>query len=221
MAQSRLSSEKQTPLEDFSLNEMQAQDIVDTARDALLVLSPDLTVMSANRAFFATFKTCAEDTLGRRLYDLGNGQWNIRALRLLLEEIVPTNTTVDAYEVDAVFPELGRKVMLLNARKVYRPGNHVGFFLLAIDDITEGKLAKIEAERNWQLAQNIVDTVRDPLLILEQDMSVAIASRSFLNLFGVKAGEVIGRQLHELGAGQWNVAALNNLLQGFFPMTSR
>ena len=204
-------------MEDFSLNEMQAQDIVDTARDALLVLSPDLTVMSANRAFFATFKTCAEDTLGRRLYDLGNGQWNIRALRLLLEEIVPTNTTVDAYEVDAVFPELGRKVMLLNARKVYRPGNHVGFFLLAIDDITEGKLAKFEAERNWQLAQNIVDTVRDPLLILEQDMSVAIASRSFLNLFGVKAGEVIGRQLHELGAGQWNVAALNDLLQRVLP----
>ena len=94
MAQSRLSSEKQTPLEEFSLNEMQAQDIVDTARDALLVLSPDLTVMSANRAFYATFKTCAEDTLGRRLYDLGNGQWNIRALRLLLEEIVPTDTTV-------------------------------------------------------------------------------------------------------------------------------
>ncbi|MER9744578.1 MULTISPECIES: PAS domain-containing protein [unclassified Mesorhizobium] len=204
-------------MESFSINEIFAQDIVDTARDALLVLSPDLTVVSANRAFYATFMTHAEETIGRRLYDLGDGQWNIPALRQLLEEIVPTNTTVDGYEVDASFPELGRKVMLLNARTVYRPGGHVSFFLLAIDDITEGKLAKIEAERNWQLAQNIVDTVRDPLLILEEDMSVAIASRSFLNLFGVKAGEVLGRRLHELGAGQWNVAALNDLLERIIP----
>lgn len=204
-------------MEDFSLNEILAQDIVDTARDALLILSPNLTVMSANRAFYASFKTTVEETIGRRLYDLGNGQWNICALRLLLEEIVPTNTTVDGYEVDAVFPDLGRKIMLLNARKVYRPGDHVGFFLLAIDDITEGKLAKIEAERNWQLAQNIVDTVRDPLLILEHDMTVAIASRSFLNLFGVPAEQVVGRHLQDLGGGQWNVAALSNLLERVLP----
>lgn len=97
------------PVEHPSLNEILAQDIVDTARDALLILGPDLTVMSANRAFYVTFRTSDERTIGRRLYDLGNGQWNIEALRLLLEEIVPTNSTVEAYEVDTVFPNLGRK----------------------------------------------------------------------------------------------------------------
>lgn len=200
-----------------SLNEILAQDIVDTARDALLVLSADLTVRSANRAFYAAFRTSAEGTIGRRLYDLGDGQWNIEALRLLLEEIVPTNSTVDAYEVDTVFPDLGRKVMLLNARKVHRPDGVGTYFLLAISDVTEATLARTEAKRNWALAQNIVDTVRDPLLILEQDMSVAVASRSFLNLFGVSATDVEGRRLGDLGEGQWNVAALSNLLARVLP----
>lgn len=107
--------------------------------------------------------------------------------------------------------------MLLNARKVQRPGDVGTYFLLAISDVTEVTLARTEAERNWALAQNIVDTVRDPLLILEQDMSVAVASRSFLDLFGVPASEVEGRRLQDLGEGQWDVAALSNLLARVLP----
>lgn len=202
---------------DFMLTEIMPQDLIETIRDQLLILGPDLTVMAANRSFYATFKATPEETIGRKLYDLGDGYWNIAPVRFLMEEIVPENETVEAHEIDAVFSGLGRRIMLLNLRKIYRPHDQASLFLLAIDDITQARLATIEAERNWVLAQNVVDTVRDPLVILEQDMSVLFASRSFLNMFGVNASQVIGRQLKSLGEGQWNVAALNDLLDRVLP----
>jgi chemotaxis protein methyltransferase CheR len=204
-------------LNTLSLNGVLPQDIIDTSRDALLILSPNLTVMAANRTFYASFNSTPAETLGSRLYDLNDGCWNIPSLRQLLEAIVSADTSVDAYEIDAVFPDLGRRIMLLNARKVNDDGNRIGCFILAIDDVTDVRLAKIEADRNWMLAQSIVDTVRPPMLILEHDMSVVYASRSFLRTFSVDEHQVVGRQLHTLGGGQWNVAALSDLLERILP----
>lgn len=197
--------------------EISAQDLVDTLREGLLVLAADLTVVSANRSFLRMFKTAELQTIGRKLYDLGNGQWDIAGLRHLLGEVISNETAVEAYEVDHVFPDLGRKVMLLNARKIYRPGDQAEFFLLAIEDVTVTRLAQHEAETHWNLAQNIVDTIRDPLVILESDMSVVTASRAFLELFGAKNVNVVGRRLSELGQGQWDVSALQKLLDRVVP----
>ena len=146
------------PALDFSLDDVSAQDIVETVRDGLLVLDADLTVVSANSAFYSMFATTADGTIGRRLYDLGNGQWDIPALRLLLEEILPRQTTVEAYEVEHVFPDVGAKTMLLNARKVHRPGSTLEFFLLTIDDVTELRNEHRNATRNLRLGQTIADT---------------------------------------------------------------
>ncbi|MFN7022940.1 MAG: sensor histidine kinase [Pseudorhizobium sp.] len=199
------------------LNRILPQDIIDTSRDSLLILGADLTVIAANRTFYTTFKSTSDETIGSRLYDLNGGCWNIPPLRRLLEVIVSANSSVEAYEIDAVFPELGRRILLLNARKVHDDGNQTGCFILAMEDVTDARLAKIEAEINWMLAQSIVDTVRDPVLILEQDMSVVYASRSFLTVFGVEAPQVVGRQLRALGGGQWDVAALSDLLERILP----
>ncbi|CAH0342111.1 hypothetical protein RHI9324_03822 [Rhizobium sp. CECT 9324] len=200
-----------------SLNDILPQDIIDTSRDALLILSADLTVLAANRSFYTSFRSAPGDTIGHRLYDLNDGCWNISAIKQLLEEVVGVNAIVEAFEIDTVFPQLGRRILLLNARKVHDDGNQPGHLILAIDDVTDVRLAKIEAERNWILAQSIVDTVRDPLLILEYDMSVVFASRSFLTMFGVEAHQVVGRQLNALGDGQWNVVALSELLERVLP----
>ncbi|MGV1848755.1 MULTISPECIES: PAS domain-containing protein [unclassified Rhizobium] len=180
-------------MQDFTMGAISAQDIVDTLRDGLLVLTSDLTVISANRAFYAMFKVSEPETVGRKLNDLGNRQWNIDALKRLLEDILPTENSVEGFEVDHVFTGLGRKVMLLNARKVVCSGDSSHFLLLAIDDVTEARVSQIEAERNLRIAQNIVDTIRDPLVILESDMSVVTASRSFLALFNATASQVVGR----------------------------
>ena len=197
--------------------EISADDIVDTVRSALLVLDTDLKVQSANRAFYQTFGVKPDESIGRTIYDLGNGQWDIPALRRLLEEVIPRHEVVEAYEVDHVFETIGRRSFVLNARKVFRPGNGVPFLLLAMDDVTEIRQAQLERDRTLQLAETIVATVRDPLVILEGDMTVVTANRSFLQLFKVSAEEIQGRSVGDLGEGQWGVAALRDLLLRVVP----
>jgi len=119
-----------------------AESIVDTVREGLLVLDGDLRVISANRSFYETFKVKPGDTEGKLVYDLGNRQWNIPKLRELLEEILPTGTTFDNFEVEHEFRIIGRRVMHLNARRIYRETNETLLILLAIEDVTERKRAQ-------------------------------------------------------------------------------
>ena len=103
------------------MREVNPLDPVETIREGLLVLDPDLTVRFANRSFADTFAVTPEDTVGRKLYELGNGQWDIPELRSLIETILPERETIEAFEVDRVFPSIGLRVMVLNARKdVYK-----------------------------------------------------------------------------------------------------
>src|ERR1700681_2753064 len=101
-----------------------AQAVVDTVREPLLVLDKDLRVVAASRSFYLTFRVSRQDTQGRMLYALGDGQWDIPALRELLEKIVPEHGELDGYEVQYNFPAIGERVMLLNARKVFYEGNN-------------------------------------------------------------------------------------------------
>jgi PAS domain S-box-containing protein len=119
-----------------------AESIVDTVREGLVVLDADLRVISANRFFYATFKVKPGETEGQLLYDLGNRQWDIPKLRELLEEILPTDTTFDNFEVEHEFKMIGRRVMHLNARRIYRETNETHLILLAIEDVTERKRAE-------------------------------------------------------------------------------
>ncbi len=116
--------------------EAYAQNIVDTVREPLLMLTPDLRVRSANRAFYQTFQVSREETEGRLIYELGNGQWDIAALRTLLEDIIPQSSVFNDYELEHDFPVIGRRVMLLNAREL-RPGDHAELLVLALEDVTE------------------------------------------------------------------------------------
>src|SRR5690242_19363760 len=95
-----------------------AQNIVDTVREPLLILDEALRIRSANRAFYHTFKVLPSETEDHLIYELGNGQWDIPALRTLLEEIIPTNSVFNDYELEHDFPYIGRKTMLLNAREL-------------------------------------------------------------------------------------------------------
>lgn len=188
-----------------------------TTREALLVLDGGLTVVSANRAFFLMFATTPEETIDRRLYDLGDGQWNIPALRRLLEEVTPRESVVEAYEIVHDFAGVGSRTMLLNARKIYRPGNNVEFLLLAIDDVTELRRTEREATHHQHVAQTIVDTVRDPLVILDADMRIVRASRNFVAMFADGIKDVVGQHLEDLVQGQWDVATLRAMLERVVP----
>jgi two-component system, chemotaxis family, CheB/CheR fusion protein len=113
-----------------------AEGIVETARQPFVVLDADLRVITANTSFYRTFKTTRGDVEKKRIYDLGNSQWNIPALRELLEKILPESTQLENFEVAHDFPEIGRKRMLLNARRIFQHGMQTRMILLAIEDIT-------------------------------------------------------------------------------------
>src|SRR6267154_1064776 len=95
-----------------------ALNIVDTVREPLLILDATLRVRSANRAFYQTFQVSSEETENRLIYELGNGQWDIPALRTLLKDIIPTSSVFDNFELEHTFPIIGRRKMLLNARQL-------------------------------------------------------------------------------------------------------
>jgi chemotaxis protein methyltransferase CheR len=162
-------------------------DLVETIREGLLVLEPDLTVGFANRSFCNTFAVAPEDTVGRKLYALGNGQWDIPALRTLIETIIPKQAIVEAFEVDHVFPTIGRRVMLLNARKVYRPGNNSQRILLAIEDVT----AWVQLERERSAAHHRIE-----MLLQELTHRVKNSLQTIASIVRIEAGR------HKSGEGK-------------------
>ncbi len=208
---------KQKPLVEDAQNF--AQNIVDTVREPLLILDSDLCVRSANRAFYQTFQVSPQETEDQLIYELGNGQWNIPSLRTLLEDIIPQKSAFDDFEIAHDFPTIGRKVMLLNARKL-RPGDHTEFLVLAIEDVTERRRAEQLLAEIETYAQNIVDTVREPLLMLDSTLRVRSANRAFYQTFHVSPEETENHLIYELGNGQWDIPALRLLLEDIIPQQS-
>jgi two-component system, chemotaxis family, CheB/CheR fusion protein len=127
-----------------------AESILTAMREPLLVLSADLRVVRANRAFYEVFRVSPKVTEGVPVFQLGNNQWDIPELRRLLEEIIPENAEIRDYEVRHAFPSIGERTMLLNARRLDREEGRPDLILLAfadmtqIDDSKHGGLAKTE-----------------------------------------------------------------------------
>ena len=117
-----------------------------SVREPLMVLDADLKVIKANDAFYQTFNVKPEETEGTLIYDLGNRQWNIPRLRELLEHILPENTVFNDFEVEHEFEAIGRKIMFLNASRIYKKSNQTQLILLAIEDVTEREYYKRHLE---------------------------------------------------------------------------
>lgn len=132
----RLASSNRQPLIDIDDEHTLARGIVDAIRDPLLVLDRNLRVITANRAFCETFGMTRQSIEDRPVYALGDGRWNIPALRLLLENIALQHGVMEGYEVEQEVPEIGRRTMLLNARELVSRRNARKFILLTIEDVT-------------------------------------------------------------------------------------
>ena len=113
-----------------------AQSIVDTVREPVIVLDKGLRVIAASRSFYSAFEVSPEETQGKLLYALGDGQWDIPKLRLLLEKIIPEHGVMEDYEVEHEFPRLGTRIMRLNARQVFYKEGAETTILLGIEDVT-------------------------------------------------------------------------------------
>jgi two-component sensor histidine kinase len=195
-------------VENFEVSKTLANAVVDTVRDSLLVLDGSMNVVAASRSFYATFKLTPDVTIGRRIYDLGNGEWNNAALRHLLERIVPERTVMDNFELEHEFSHLGQRTMLLNARKVFYKSDDNTTLLLAIEDVTERR----ENERLLSALSDQKDT-----LLAEMSHRVAnslqiIASILLLKAHSVKSDETRGH-LEDAHRRVMSVASLQQQLR--------
>lgn len=131
----------------------------DTAREPFLVLRKDLRVLGANESFYSNFKVTKSETEERLVYELGDGQWNIPELKILLEGILPEKKVFNDFEVSHKFPKIGKKIILLNARQL----DDTKLILLAIEDITlkraiETKLATYIKDLEESVTLNVIKT---------------------------------------------------------------
>jgi PAS domain S-box-containing protein len=164
-------------IQDYALN------IVDTVREPLLILDTTLRVRSANRAFYQTFQVSPEETVDRLIYELGNGQWDIPDLRTLLEDIVPKSSVFNDFELEHTFPVIGRRVMLLNARKL-QAGRHGELLVLAMEDVTARKRAEEELLKAGALQNAIFNSANFS--------SIATDERGVIQIFNVGAERMLG-----------------------------
>jgi two-component system CheB/CheR fusion protein len=208
-----------------------SESIINTVREPLIVLDQDLRVVTVSRSFYEFFKVNPEETVGQLIYDLGNKQWDIPKLRELLETILPQKATFDNYEVEHNFATIGRRIMLLNARQIQRGAGKERIILLAIEDITERKeieaglektrkeleVIKQSADEASEFAESVINTVREPLISLNQDLRVVTVSRSFYEFFKVNPEETVGQLIYDLGNKQWDIPKLRELLETILP----
>jgi chemotaxis protein methyltransferase CheR len=174
-------------------------DLVETIREGLLVLEPDLTIRFANRAFCDTFSVAPDQTVGRKLYEVGNEEWDIPKLRSALETIISGKKTFEDFEVEQFFPSIGQRVMCLNARKVYRPGNKIQLILLAIEDVTE----RVKLEREHAIASERIGTLLQELTHRIKNSLQIIVSMVSLEARNQKSGEgkaALERVSHRIAA---------------------
>ena len=133
------------------------KDIIETVRQPLIVLDPDLRVILANRAYYQHFQCTSEEIEGQMLYDICSKKWDVPKLKELLSHILPEKTSFDNFEITAVFDHIGIRTMLLNARKIYRDDNHTNMILLAIEDITERKAVNEALDEKINELQKILN----------------------------------------------------------------
>ncbi len=109
------------------------EELSSVSPQPLLMLSGDLKVIRANEAFYDNFRTSQQDTEGKAVYDLCGGAWNIPALRVMLESLLPEKNRVDRYPVEQEFPGLGHRVLSVSARRIHQPSKGTQVILIAID----------------------------------------------------------------------------------------
>ena len=165
--------------------------ILNTVIGPLVVLDTDLRVQTANRAFYAMFQVSREETQGVPFYDLGNHDWNTPRLWTLLKETVSNNSEFQALEVEHDFPAIGRRTVLVDARRLSREGNPGHMILLAFQDITERKEAEVAKVRLAAIVESSDDA------IISKDLNGVIASwnHGAEQLFGYRDSEIIGKPI--------------------------
>lgn len=177
-----------------------SEAILETVRGSLLVLDKDMIILKANDNFYTTFNVIPGETIGKRIYDLGNQQWNIPQLVDFFEQILPEKSSIKNYEVDHNFESIGHKVMLLNAMEIYQEDNDTKRILLAIEDITEVKRIETLLTDSEERYRRLFETAKDGIVLLEKNNgTITHANSAFETMSGYVHTEILGNNLQDIG----------------------
>ena len=176
------------PIKNIADAQTLAQAIVNTIIEPFIVLDEGFRVLTASRSFYDTFHANPDETQGRKLFELGDGQWDIPALRLLLETIIPEHTEMKGFEVAHNFPSLGRRTMLLNARKVIYDSSDASTILLAFLDVTERRANEREKAELLEQAEGLLR--QKQVLLQEMQHRVANSLQIIASILLLKARAV-------------------------------
>jgi PAS domain S-box-containing protein len=177
-----------------------ANNIIATLREPFLVLDRNLRVIRANHAFYTTFHVSNEETENRFIYELGNHQWDIPRLRMLLEQLLSNSHPIHDFEVEHTFPALGHRIMLLNACRLESLNGHADLILLAIEDIDDRRRAAKKIEVSEVRYRRLFEAAQDAILILDNDTAKVIDANPFIcDLLGYTRDELMGKELWEIG----------------------
>ena len=168
-----------------------AERIIETLHEPLLILHPDLTVKLANDAFYEHFQVNPEETKNTLVYELGNGQWNIPALRKLLDDVLPENNVFTDFEVEHNFEQLGPRTMILNARRL----DHVQLILLGIRDITQRKKDEMLLRQSEERLKRMINVDGVGVLTFNEQYILIDCNSWFLNMVGYSKDEIIKNKL--------------------------
>ncbi len=168
-----LSRNANTEIEKLKYALAYAEAIIDAIHEPLVVLYPDLRIRNANHAFYKTFRITPENTEQKLIYELDDSQWNIPDLKLFLEKTLRTKSSYDDFEIKNQFKKIGKKIMLLNARKVIMEGEKKPMILMVIEDITDKKNYERQAEKEKNM---IAENQRLQEISRQKDDFISMAS---------------------------------------------
>lgn len=188
--------------------------IVDTLPEPFLVLDHDIRIVAGSRCFYEHFKLDPASTRGSLLYAIGDGAWDIPALRLLLETMIPEHTAMNGFEVVHDFPNLGIRTMLLNARIVHYDVRTTPTILLAFQDITGRRAIELEKQNLLHHTQELLE--QQKMLLSEMQHRVANSLQIIASILLLKARAVSSEetrdQLNDAHQRVMSVAAVQSHL---------
>jgi PAS domain S-box-containing protein len=210
--------EDRKTLEETTQNALSfAENIINTVPEHLIVLDQELKVVMASLSFYKAFRLESNKVVGQIIYDLSNKQWDIPKLRELLETILPQKAAQDNYEIEQNFPDIGKRIMVLNARQIKKVAGKEMAILLSFKDITERKELEEITQNALSFAENIINTVPEHLIVLDQELKVIMASHSFYEAFKLETEKTVGRLIYDIGDKRWNIPKLRELLETILP----
>lgn len=206
---------KETPQTDLLI------EMARTAREPFIILNEDLSVHYANSSFYSLFETDPAHILGHSFLELGNGQWDIPPLRTVLSQILVQNNAVLDYRLEHDFGAIGIKSLLLNVRCLIGHGIFPDKILISMEDMTEREQLQQELTHRQEFTEKLIDSLQEAVLVITPDMRVHSTNQRFYDLFQNGPDDTLGKNVFELGNGQWDIPQLRQMLRTILPGSDR